>query len=231
MWAQGHFGELSADQNKVHAETHHLTHQKAERKRMGNSHKMERNRSRRSQGHSKERIHEHRILRTAVSFGGGTKDIGTHVEQQRQGVPRKFLGNVGRKRAHENHGRAKDCNRRRNPKRFHNPVVAGAVVQAILRKIPIQTFIESKRCRMGYSQKERLRRNEDTKFSGAKNTRHHKSQQRAANFEDCPHDVYDHRLFQKLTVCFQIGHNKPKIDLFNITRPPNPFHFPMNYLY
>ena len=194
MRAKRHFGELTAQQYKMHAEANHLTHQETERKRMRNAHKVERNRSSRSKSHRQEGIHKHCILRAAISFGSGTENVRTHIEQERQRIPRKFLGNVGRKRTYKNHRGAKNCNSSRNPEGFHNTVVTGTTLQAILWQIPIQALIEAECCRMRNRQKERLRRDKDSKFGGAKNTRHHKSQKRSANLEDCPHHVYDHRL-------------------------------------
>ena len=174
---------------------------------MGNAHKVERNRSRGSKRNGEEGIHEHRILRATISFGSGAENIRSDIEQKRQRIPRKFLGNVGRKGTYKNHRRAEDCNGRRNPEGFHNTIIGIAAVQFVLRQIPVQTLIEPERRGVCNRQEKRLSRNKDTKLSGAKNTRHHESQKRAANLEDSPHHVYDHRLFQELTVCFQITHN------------------------
>ena len=161
---------------------------------MRNIQEVKRNRHCRSKRHRKEGIHEHGVLRAAIAFGSGTEDECAHIEQKRNAVPRKFLGNVGRKGAYKNHERAEKRNQGRHPERIHDAVIGRAVVQLVLRKVPIQALIESKRCRVGNGQKKRLRRDKDSKFGGTKYTRHQKSQKRAANLEDCPHNVDNHSL-------------------------------------
>ena len=179
----------------MHDNAHHLAHKQAQRKGVGDSHKVECNGGCRCKSHRQKGIHEYGVLRTAIAFGGSAKDIGAHIEQKRKGVPGEFLGNVGREGAHKNHRRAKNRNSCRNPEGFHDAVVSGAAVQAVLWQVPVQALVEPERCRVRNGQKEGLGRYKDSKFSGAKNTCHHESQKRTANLEDCPHDVYNHRLF------------------------------------
>ena len=198
--AEGHIGELPAQQHKMDAETDNLSGEKAERKGMRNVQEIERDGHRRSKCHRQEGIHEHRILRATIAFRRRAEHIGAHIEQERKRVPGHFLRNERREGAHENDRRTEQGNSGRNPEGFHDAVVRRTPGKFVLRKIPVKALVEAQCSGVRNSEEECLRRHENTKLGSTENTRHNERQERAANLEDCTHNIDDHGFFQELAI-------------------------------